>query len=167
MGESEQNMGDVVVPEYISALENASFYVELGVNRNLEMHSKMLETMRSLKANLESLKTDNLKLMNAKSYQEKINELILKSLIDPQKNNGQNSCSIGKKRKGVVQCESSEETTENIHVIIKYLKKDKGIKVEKQKEHPVELQGEIKKLRPSKYDGELEKEAEYWLLSIK
>ena len=42
------------------------------------MQSKMLETMRSLKAHLEILKEDNIKLMNAKSDQEEINELILK-----------------------------------------------------------------------------------------
>ena len=79
------------------------------------MQSEMLETM-SLREDLEILKEDNLKLMNAKSDQEEINELILKILIDPPKNNGQNSCSTRKKIKGVVQSGSSEETTDNIHV---------------------------------------------------
>ena len=46
--------------------------------------------MRSLKADLESLKEDNVKLMDAKLDQEDINELILRNLTDPQKNNGQN-----------------------------------------------------------------------------
>ena len=41
----------------------------------------MLETMISLKGYLGSLKANNIKLMNAKSNEEEINELILKSLI--------------------------------------------------------------------------------------
>ena len=39
-------------------------------------------------------------------------------------------------------------------MFIQDLKKDKEIKVEKQKEHPVELQGEFKKLRAPMFDGE-------------
>ena len=66
-------------------LENASFYVELGTKRNAYMQSEILERITSLKEYLEILKEDGLKLMNAKSDQEEINELILKSLIDPQK----------------------------------------------------------------------------------
>ena len=52
-------------------------------------------------------------------------------------------------------------------MIIQYLKKYKDIKFEKQKEHPVELQGEFKKLRPPTFDGELEEAIEAWLLNIK
>ena len=79
----------------------------------------MLETMRSLKADLDSLKEDNVKLMNAKSDQEEINDLILKSLTDqaPPKNNGKNSCIMGKKRKENTKSCSSEETTDNIQII--------------------------------------------------
>ena len=49
----------------------------------------MLETMRSLKVDLDSHKADNVKRMNAKSDHEEINELILKSLTyqAPPKNN--------------------------------------------------------------------------------
>ena len=83
----------------------------------------MLEMMRSLKAELEIPKENNLKLMNFKLDQEEINELILKSLTDPPKNNGQFFCSNGKKRKGAVQSGSSEETTNKIHVIAQYLNK--------------------------------------------
>ena len=116
-------MEEDLVPKDMLVLENASLYVELGAKRNTDMQSKMLEMMRSLKADLEILKVDNLKLMNTKSDQEEINELILKSLTDPPKNNGQNSCSIGKKRKGV-QSVSSEENIDNILVITQDLKKD-------------------------------------------
>ena len=54
--------------------------------------------------------------MNAKSYQEEINKLILNFLTDPPKNNGQNSYSTRKKIKGEVQSGSSEETTNNIDI---------------------------------------------------
>ena len=40
----------------------------------------------------------------------------LKNLIDPPKNNVQNSCNTGKKIKGEVQSCSSEETTDNIPI---------------------------------------------------
>ena len=95
-------MEDEVVPEDMPTLEKSSLYIELGVKCDADMQSNMLETMRSLKADLEILKADNLKLMNAKSDQEEINDLILKNLTDPPKNNGQNYCSIGKKRKEAV-----------------------------------------------------------------
>ena len=65
------------------------------------------------------------------------------------------------------QGDSSEETIENIPVNISELRKDKEIKVGKQKEHPVEMQGEFKKLRPPTFDGESEEVVEAWLLNIK
>ena len=103
MAEPEQNMSEEYVPEDMPILENASLFVELGTNRNADMQSEMLETMRILKADMESLKADNLKLMNTKSSQEEINELILKILTEPPKNKGQNSYSTRKKRRGIVQ----------------------------------------------------------------
>ena len=50
----------------------------------------MIETMRSLKATLESLKGDNVKLLRAKTEQEELNELLLRSLTDKprEKHNG-------------------------------------------------------------------------------
>ena len=57
--------------------------MELGEKHNTEIQSEMLETMWILKFYLEILKEDNIKLMNAKSDQEMINELIFKSLTDP------------------------------------------------------------------------------------
>ena len=83
--EPDHIMGEEKVPEDMSTLENTSFFVELGEKYNAYMQSEMLETVRSLKEDMESLKEDNLKLMNAKSYQEHINELILKRLTEPQK----------------------------------------------------------------------------------
>ena len=100
----------------MTVLENESLYVELESKCNAEIELEMLETMRSLKDVIDSLKADNVKLMNAKSDEEEINELILKCLTDQalQKNNSQNSCSTGKKRKENTKICSSEETTKNI-----------------------------------------------------
>ena len=81
----------------------------------------MLEIMRSLQANLGSLKADNVKLINAKSEQEEINELILKGLKNhaPHKNNGKNSCINGKRRKENIKGYTSEESTDNIQLTSK------------------------------------------------
>ena len=53
----------------------------------------MLDTMRSLEDDLDSLKADNAKLMNVTLEHEDINKLFLKSLTDrvEQKNTGHNS----------------------------------------------------------------------------
>ena len=45
-----------VMIEGMSALENASLYIELEERRNADMQLEMLETMRSLKVYLEILK---------------------------------------------------------------------------------------------------------------
>ena len=52
-------------------------------------------------------------------------------------------------------------------MIVQDLKKEKNIKVEKQKEHPIKIQGEFKKLRPPMFDGESEETSKAWLLNIK
>ena len=116
-------MGEEEVPKDMPALENASFFVELGEKHNADMQLEMLETMRSLKADMESLKADNLKLMNTKLDQEEINELILKNLTEPWRNNGQNSCSTGKKKSGIVHGNNNEETTKNLLENIQDFKK--------------------------------------------
>ena len=156
-----------VMHEGMPTLENASLYVELEARCNAHMWLEMLEMMSILKSYLEILKVDNVKLMNAKSDQEEINELLLKSLTSPLKQNGQNSCSIGKKIKWSVQSGSSEETKDIIHVLTQYLKKDNDIKFEKQNEKLVDLQGEFQKLRPPMFDAEYEEVFEAWLLNIK
>ena len=57
--------------------------------------------MISLKADLDRVKEYNIKLINAKSKQEEINELISKCLTIHKKNNGQNSCSLGRKEREI------------------------------------------------------------------
>ena len=52
--------------------------MELGTKHNVGMHLEMLETIKSLKEDMEILKLDNCKFMNTKSDQEEINEFILK-----------------------------------------------------------------------------------------
>ena len=106
--------------------------------------------MRILKVDLDNVREDNVKPMNAKSQQEEINYLILKILTNQAsyKNNGQNSCSTGKKRKGNAKCSRSEKTVDNLHLTTHELKKDDETNYMQQKGKYVELQGEFKKLRP-------------------
>ena len=76
MAKPGQIIEEEPVPEGMQVLENASLYVEF--------EAKIIDTMRSLKDGLDSIKEDNVKLMNAKSDQEEINELILKSLTNQE-----------------------------------------------------------------------------------
>ena len=103
----------------------------------------MLERMRSSKAYLESLKVDILKLMNAKSDQEEINELLVKSFTDPSKNNGKNSSITIKKRNGEIQSGGSEETTDNILALTPGLQKYNDLKFEKKKSKTCGVAGRI------------------------
>ena len=66
MEESRKIVEEEVIPEGMPTLENASLYVELEAKRNLEIQSEMLDTMRILKAYLDILKENNIKLMNVK-----------------------------------------------------------------------------------------------------
>ena len=76
--EPRQIIEEETVPQGMLVLENACLYIELEAKRNAEIQSEMLETMRSLKADLDSLKVENTKLMNARPKHDEINEIILK-----------------------------------------------------------------------------------------
>ena len=56
MIEPKRNMDEEYVREDMPDLENASLFVELGSKRNADMKSEMLEIIRSLKEDMESLK---------------------------------------------------------------------------------------------------------------
>ena len=58
--------------------------MELENKRQAYVKYEMLETMRSLKEVLKSLKVDNAKLLRAKSKQEELNELLLKNMTDKE-----------------------------------------------------------------------------------
>ena len=104
--------------------------------------------------------------MNAKSGQEEMDELILKSLKNKelQNNNDQNSSSTWNKRKENTKSCSSEETTDNIRMISGNLKKDDETKSKKQKERSKELQGEFNKLKLPMFNEESKEAAKAWLL---
>ena len=70
MAEPIQIMDEEPVFEGIPELQNPILYVEIEAKRNVEIQLEMLETMKSLKSNLDTLKVDNVKLMTAKSDQE-------------------------------------------------------------------------------------------------
>ena len=56
MTEPEWDLGEEYVPENMLDLENASLFVELGSKHNVDMQLEMLETMKSLKEDVEILK---------------------------------------------------------------------------------------------------------------
>ena len=70
MVELGQSFEEALVPEGMSVLEDTSLYVELEAKLNIEVQLEMLETMRSLKDDLDSLNADNIKLMDARSEHE-------------------------------------------------------------------------------------------------
>ena len=72
MIEEGHHIGDMLI------LEEEGIYIELEHKRRANVHFDMLETMRSLKANLESSKADNAKLLRVKYEQEELNELFIK-----------------------------------------------------------------------------------------
>ena len=63
MAEKRQHLGDM------SIIEEEVLYVELQCNREGDVQSENIETMRSLKVDLESLNDNNAKLIRAKSEQ--------------------------------------------------------------------------------------------------
>lgn len=62
-------------------IENG-IWVDLGNKRENYISSKMLKIMRSLKADLESIKVDNENLLKKKEEHEEINDFFPKSLTE-------------------------------------------------------------------------------------
>lgn len=67
-------------------LEEGGILVNLRNKGEQDVHSQMLETMRSLIAHLESIKRDNEKLLKEKVEKEEINEIMLRSLTERKQN---------------------------------------------------------------------------------
>ena len=72
MIEEGHHIGDMLI------LEEEGIFWELEHKRRANVQFDMLETMRSLKADLESLKADNAKLLMVTYEQEELNELFIK-----------------------------------------------------------------------------------------
>ena len=73
MIEEGHHIGDMLI------LEEEGILWELEHKRWTNVQFNMLETMRSLKADLESLKADNAKLLMVTYEQEELNELFIKN----------------------------------------------------------------------------------------
>ena len=73
MIEEGHHIGDMLI------LEEEGIYIELEHKRRANVQFDMIETMRSLKADLESLKADNSKLLMVTYEQEELNELFIKN----------------------------------------------------------------------------------------
>jgi hypothetical protein len=84
----------------------------------------MLETMRSLKVDMDNIKDDNEKFLKAKTKQEEINEILLKSLAEKirYRQVGHHSCSADKgnlesetlKRK---ECEDTRADSKSVELL--------------------------------------------------
>ena len=61
MAKPKNHMEEEPIPQGMTILENASLYVELEDKSNTEIQSEILETLRSLKTHIDSLKEDNVK----------------------------------------------------------------------------------------------------------
>jgi hypothetical protein len=73
-------------------------YVELNSEQPQKNSLELLETMRSIKAKLQSIKEDNEKLLKASKEQEELNEILLKNMTEMKhnKNVGQTSSNTKK-----------------------------------------------------------------------
>jgi hypothetical protein len=73
-------------------------YVELNSDQPQDISIGLLETMRSLKADLESIKEDNERLLKASKEQEELNEILLKNMTEmkQQRQIGQTSSNAKK-----------------------------------------------------------------------
>jgi hypothetical protein len=144
-------------------------YVELNSEQPQDNSLGLLETMRSIKAELQSIKEDNEKLLKASKEQEELNEILLKNMTEMKqnKNVGQTSNNAKKefsndeshKHKNhptfsdkieLLTEGSSEDSSENSTL------QKTALKTKKIKWHDNKLFGEFKKIRPPSFDGESE-----------
>jgi hypothetical protein len=74
-------------------LSGQEMYVELNSEKPWDNSIGSLETMRSIKEELQSIKLDNKKLLKTSRKQEELNEILLKNMkkIKHNKNVGQTS----------------------------------------------------------------------------
>ena len=70
MVEPKQTVEGIPTPEGMLVLEYPSIYVEIEAKCNAEVQWEMLETMWSLKVDVDNIKEYNAKLMIARSEQE-------------------------------------------------------------------------------------------------
>jgi len=154
-------------------------YVELNSDQPQDISIGPLETMRSLKAVVESIKTYNERLVKVSKEDEEINEIILKNMTEMKKqwHIGQTSNNAKKepyneeshKRKEYQvnsdKIELLEELNSEDNLYNSTLQKFTP-KTKTRKWHEEELLGEFKKIKPPNFDGQYEERAEAWILNM-
>ncbi len=141
----------------------------------------MIETVKSLKAELQSVKTNNKHILKA---QEELNNVILTKLLSQEENkkkepidspegtmcykrkakrlNFSDSDSSSTKGYWIEECKNdSDYSSESSH--------SKRRKSKKKRNYHDEITGEFKKIKPPTFNSEVEtrEEAEAWLLGMK
>jgi hypothetical protein len=129
----------------------------------------LLETMRSIKVELYSIKEDNEKLLKASKEQEKLNDIMLKNVTDMKQlrqightssnakkelsNEESHKCKDYKTNSDQTKLlnEESSEDNSSSNTLHRIIPKTKKIKW-----HEEELLGEFKKIIPPNFDGEFE-----------
>jgi len=123
--------------------------------------SQVLETTRHLIVEIQSYKENNKQLKKAQEKQQEINEILLQSLHE--KNNGKEPRT--ETRKGPEREESAERKSSSSN---ETQNSENQVKTggKRKVDH---LEGELKKIKPTSFDGESKtgEEAEAWLLDIK
>jgi len=153
-----------------------NIWVNLNDSSN-NKQSEMMETIKSLKAELLSVKTDNERILKA---QEELNEVLLNKILgqDPDKVNKQNRDTAGtasfkkKARKLNFSDNDSDNQTESNDHKIEHSSEDSHNshhKNKKKRQYHDEITGEFKKIKPPTFNGEVEtgEEAEAWLSGMK
>jgi hypothetical protein len=82
-----QNQQQIIMAEEPerSTQSEPQMYVELNSDQPQDISIGLLETMRSLKADVESIKTDNERLVKVSKEQEELNEILLKNMTEMKK----------------------------------------------------------------------------------
>jgi hypothetical protein len=157
-----------------------NIWVNLNESRN-DNQSEMLQTVKDLKAELQSVKVDNERILKA---QEELNDVLLNKLHDREnfKNKEFGSNEIGNEtyKRKVRKHKSSDTDTESTNEKLDNKRKQKiedssessdsnQLEIKKKCKSYDEITGEFKKIKPLVFNGEIEtgEEVEAWLSGMK
>ena len=150
--------------------KDGEFWVDLNKSGDNNNNSELLQTVRELKAELQSVKEDNERILKA---QEELNLILMSKINNPrnkkskehESNEGTTTRKQNKKRLDFSDSESNSSSCRNSDSSENYDSKPR-----KKKYKPYEeILGEFKKIKPPVFNGEIEKgeEVEAWLSGMK
>jgi len=156
--EVPENQTPIHEPEHGEQTEfnrDGEFWVDLNESRN--NNSGLLRTVEELRAELQRVKGDNERILNA---QEELNQMLKNKLNNPRnekskerKSEEGTTCKQNKKRLDFSDSESDSSSTRNSDSSENYDSKPR-----KKKYKPYEeISGEFKKIKPLVFNGEIEK----------